>query len=590
MAQGLKWYDLLTNEDALLSVLVGEVDLPPFSGNLTSVRGRMYQSLGAVMLLLHGDYEQAAEILAKLRDPYPSLRLSELAQIWLKGEQESPEEACKLLDAWFDEGHPAIQNGRMVYGTTMQILELDRSLAVRWAPILRMYLTSLLDEWPENVMARFQHDLETVVKSGIPTEIITRITFMLRMARVRKERDVLALLDAVEEWQTLCEQNPSLGNGTEYLLDAIIALEFDNRFTEALTLTEKALDLQPGQYDLLLVKARILKRLGDSSVSMQVCNELISRFPEDYSGYCLRSNAYFLQDEYDLAMADAQKACDIAPENPNGYLARAFVFMHMNQYDEALADFEQVVKRDPANYDGLRGKAKCLSMLGRDFDALSAFNSLRRDYPEDPDLYYELADVLFSTGYLEDCEKMCRRCLQMDNAYANAYVILGMIAVRRGEDDLAHGLLSRAVKLEPDNPFALNELAYLTHLEGDDELALDLVNRALLESDDYADAICNKGVILFYRSEFEQAAAAFSQTVRLMPDHVSAWVGWGNTLTQLCEFDEAQKCYDKALQLDPASADACHGKAMLYRMLGLDDEVRRWQERALQLDPDIEDD
>ena len=590
MAQAWKWYDLLTNESALLDLLSGNADLPPFSGSLTSVRGRMYQSLGVVILLLRGDYDKAAEILAQLRDPYPSLRLSELADIWLKGERDSPGEACKLLDAWFAEGHPPIQNGRMVYGTTMQIMELDRSLAVRWAPVLRMYLTGLLDEWPENVSARFESDREAAIKSGIPEEIITRITFMFRMARVRKERDVLALLDIVEEWQSLCEQNPGLGSGTEYLLDAIIALEFDSRFDDALTLTEKALDLQPGQYDLLLVKARILKRMGDTDKSMLVCNELIERFPEDYSGYCLRSNTYFLLDRYDQAMADAQSACEIAPDNPNGYLARAFVYMHLNQYEEALVDFEQMLARDPVNYDGLRGRAKCLSMLGRDFDALSAFNTLRRDYPDDPDLYYELADVLFSTGYLEDCEKMCRRCLQLDDQYANAFVILGMIAVRRGEDDLAHGLLSRAVKLESDNPFALNELAYLTHLEGDDDLALDLVNRALSESDDYADAICNKGVILFYRSEFEQAAVAFSQTVRLMPDHISAWVGWGNTLTQLCEFDEAQHCYDKALQLDPGSADACHGKAMLYRMLGLDDEVRKWQERALQLDPDIEDD
>ena len=229
-----------------------------------------------------------------------------------------------------------------------------------------------------------------------------------------------------------------------------------------------------------------------------------------------------------------------------------------------------------------------MSLLGRDQEAVSCFNRLRRTYPDDPDIYYEMADVLFSAGYLDDCEKICRRCLQIDVNYVNAYVILGMIAVRRGEDDLARGLLQRAVKLEPDNPFALNELSYVLHLDGDDEQALDLVDQALAESDDYADAWCNKGMIQYYRSEFDQALASFSRAIRLAPDHVTAWIGRGNTQAQQCEFDEAQLCYDQALLLDQHSADACDGKAVRFRILGLEDEVRKWQELALQFDPEIE--
>lgn len=585
-----KWRNFLGNESELLEILASDAPVPDFPGEQATPAHRLYQTASVVQQLLHGDFDAAGALLAEINQEQPPLGCHELAAIWLQAETENAGQAWRRLDAWIKAAQAAAAMKRPRRLPVRQIADIDRQLALHWAPVLRLYLTTLLEEWDNAVLEQFRLDRSAAVEAGVSLYILSRIDIMQRLARSRQERDVGGILTAVEEWSRFCRQNPTCGTGDEYMLDAVLALEYDNRFAEALDWIERSLAGMPDQYDMLLIKARVLKRTGDVQGSLKVCDELIERFPDDFSGYCLRSNASFLLGRYDQAMQDARRACEVAPDNPNSYMARAFVHMQLNHYEAALQDFNQTLEKDPENYDALRGQGKCLSMLGRDYDALASFNAMRRSYPDDPDIYYELADVLFSAGYLEECEKICRKCLQLDDAYVSAYVILGMIAIRRNEDDLAHGLLTRAVELEPDNPFALNELAYLIHLEGDDDTALELVNRALAESDDYADAICNKGVILYYRSEFEQAAAAFTQTLNLVPDHVSAWIGRGNTLTQLCEFDEAQRCYDSALLLDPESADACHGKAVLYRMLGLDEEVRKWQERALLLDPDIEDD
>ncbi len=74
--------------------------------------------------------------------------------------------------------------------------------------------------------------------------------------------------------------------------------------------------------------------------------------------------------------------------------------------------------------------------------ALASFNALRRTYPDDPELYYELADILLSAGYLDDCAKVCRKCLELDEDYANAYVILAMIATRRGDDEKGRSIVA----------------------------------------------------------------------------------------------------------------------------------------------------
>ena len=584
-----KWQDLLENEQHLIKVLFADGPIPRFPGDNTSQSGRLYETLTVVRSLMRGEFEDAGSQITRISEGQ-NLFCHQLAAIWLQAEIEDSQLAYQKLNEWIKASR-ILARVRRSYRRLMvrPCAELDRRLALRWAPVLRLYLATLLADWSPEIKAQIEADREEARHHHVSEPILARLETMQKIAEARQRHAVDEVVQAARDWHARCQADPIYGYGGEYLLEAVLALEYDSRVDEALFWLDKALKLTPDQYELLLIQARLLKQSPDTARSMDACDTLISKFPDDFAGYCLRSNAWFLQGDYDQAMADAEKACAIAPENPNSLIARAYVNMQLGRYADALKDFDKTIEHDPQAYDAMRGQGKCLSMLGRDFEALSCFNNLRRIYPEDPDIYYEMADILFSAGYMDDCEKVCRRCLQLDDRYANAYVILGMIATRRGEDDMALGLLERAVRLEPDNTFAMNELAYALHLTGEDDRALDLTQRAIRETPDFADAWCNKGLILYYRSDFEEAALAFNRALQLAPDHVTAWIGKGNTLTQLCDFEEAQACYDQALQLDPNSADACHGKALLYRMLGLEDDVRTWQERAMQLDPEIDD-
>lgn len=591
MKSGVKWGASLNSEEIIRQIMLGKTDLPPFTGRRGSPDYFFYQTALAAIDLYRGEFDAAGrrleEHIAKnSRAGSPGLQCTQLARIWLAAETGDPNEAWSRLNDWIAASHAA---GRR-YGDIFHTLAaLDRRLARRWAPALRYYITTLMTEWTPQIFIQNQEDRKAAIAAGISEQLLIRIDYLMRFARARQEKSVAGIIQAAEDWQALCADSPDFGDGTEYVLEAVIALEYEERFTEALVWLARGLEKDPDLYDLLLVKARILKRIGEIKECLKVCDHLIEKYPDDFSGYCLRSNTYFMMGWYERAMTDARKAVEVAPDNPNSFMARAFVQMQLGRYEEALEDFEQTLRYDPHRYDALRGQGKCLSMLGRDYEALASFNTLRRDYPEDPDLYYELADVLFSAGYLDECERVCRKCLELDEDYANCYVILGMLAMRRNDDDKAARLISRALRMEPDNPFALNEMAYLNHLQGDEDTALEMVNRALEEAPEYADAMCNKGVILYFRSEFEQSNTIFDETLKLVPDHVAALVGKGNTLTQLCEFDEALQCYDHALSMDPKNADACHGKAILYRMMGLEDEGRRWQERAYSLDHDDDD-
>lgn len=568
----------------LRSVMFGAQELPPFPGKETNPWYRLYSLFKIAYCLQNGLFEAAQVELMSVQPIEPPLNCQFLVATWLEAEVGDLDQAIAHINEFislFESGEIPVPPKR---GRFSALVQFDDRLSRRWAYLLRLYLISMHPDISPDQIEQCRHDIVSARDLGVKEETLLRADFLVRFALARQLRSVDQVLLATRDWQQLCRDYPIYGNGQEYQLEAIMALEYDNRFSEALDWIAESLPNQEDPYELLVIQARILKRIGRIQESLVVCEHLIAHYPHDFSGYTLRSNAHFLLGENDKAMADAQLACQMDPDNPNSYLARAFVLLQIGQYEKALADFEKTLELDPQRYDAMRGQGKCLSMLGRDYEAMASFQLLRRAFPDDPDVYYEIADVLFASGYLDECEKACRQCLQLDSSYVSAYVILGMIAMRRNDDDKARRLLNHAVAMEPDNPFALNELSYLSHLDGDEDRAIELVDRAIAESPDYADALCNKGVILYFRSEFDQASQVFDQTLRLMPDHVGALVGKGNTLVQLNEFDEALQCYDLALDIDPDNADACHGKIMLYRMLGLDDEVRFWQDRAARIE------
>ncbi len=585
MMEPTRLYELFVNELDLRTCLLNNCDLPPFPGSKSSSFWQLHRIIDAAVQVSRGNVEAAEAMLDELPSATQALLCARLVRLYLLSEKNTYN-AYKGVSDLIDD--LSLRRINRIRHRLNPMIAADHVLASRWAPALRLYLLSYFSDYETEQLEWAQQDIKACQEAGLDSDLVEWLHFSYLFARARQQHSLPKLISTLAEWKAFSSRCPIYGFGIEYFLEAVIALEYAGRFEESLHYLEEILTAEPNNFESLLIKARIEKRIGRIEECLQTCGIICSTWPQEFAGFCLRSNTSLLQGELTNALADAEHACILAPENSNVYMARAFVYLQDGDFEAALADFEQALEIDPERQDALRGKGKCLGLIGRDFEALACYNQLRRLNPDDPDLLYELADTQYAAGYLGECEKTCKTCLRLDPEFVSAYVLLGMVALRKNDDDQARRLLKRAVALEPDNPIALNELSYLTHLEGDDDTAIELVDRAIEESPEFADALCNKGTIQYFRSEFDAAIQNFESTIALAPDYVAAWVGKGNTLTQLCEFEEAGECFDQALALDPGNIDACYGKAMLYRMIGLEDEAREWQERAFELEHEQE--
>jgi tetratricopeptide (TPR) repeat protein len=586
-----------------------EIDLPAVvaSGTLSLPPvGRGRRRLRALRTVLDAfsqsglpDRSAAAAFLEASVSLAPGLHLQEMCRIWLQWMETCG--AAGADDASADQACDAIRNVNRALGRPprVDLLErvfrpvrrLDRLLTDRWTEYLLFGVESRRAAVTEPVMLRCEAAWRRLRQQTAAKDELDRLWLRMRHRYAIRKGDNEDADRTARAWALLCRETQPLDAASLMLQNqqrletlAAGAEDGDAESDEVLQLSQNYLEILPDDYDLCVARARALRRVGDFAACKELCTRAIGIRPNAYQAYSVRSNLHFLMEEYTNALRDAEQACRLAPDQPQGFIARGFVQLQMGGYEEALDDFDRALTLDPQRLDAMHGRGKCLSLLGEDREAMVCFNRLRRLMPEDPDIAYELADAMFAAGFLDDCLRVCGECLALDPTFTEAHVLLAVAETRRENDGLAFEHLERALAIEPDHPFALNEMGYLLHLQGRDGEAFDYIEQALDSFPDFTEALYNKATILYFQGLLDESYDLYEQILRTVPEHVSALIGKANVLSQMSELDEALIWYDEALKRFPRSAEACMGKSAVYRMMGLEEDGRKWQEKARMLE------
>jgi len=102
----------------------------------------------------------------------------------------------------------------------------------------------------------------------------------------------------------------------------------------------------------------------------------------------------------------------------------------------------------------------------------------------------------YDAGRLAEAEKCCRQILAADSKHVNAWHLLGGLALRSGQRDLAIQYLRRTVELEPRFAQAYHNLGTALQEQGQLAEAVECYRRALVLRPDLAQAESNLGTAL----------------------------------------------------------------------------------------------
>ena len=81
--------------------------------------------------------------------------------------------------------------------------------------------------------------------------------------------------------------------------------------------------------------------------SLNLWNELISKYPEGFAAYLNRGQIFVAQGQHNLAIADYTKAIELEPAFPGSYVNRGTVLAQTGRTQEAMADFDKALSLNP---------------------------------------------------------------------------------------------------------------------------------------------------------------------------------------------------------------------------------------------------
>lgn len=198
-----------------------------------------------------------------------------------------------------------------------------------------------------------------------------------------------------------------------------------------------------------------------------------------------------------------------------------------------LAESERILKAGRERFDDPR-LAEGLAAV-----RLAEFDSLRRDEPanvERAQMLLEQADDLTTnhtmilerlSQFAQDgpsaraaARRMLTRMVADGPPNAEAYFLLGGIAVRDEDVEAATRHFEAGLKLQPDSAVLLNNLAWALASADPPDLdrALQLIDRAHQKSPQRAEVLETRGQILAKLGRWKECVADLEQTLRLMPE------------------------------------------------------------------------
>ena len=165
-------------------------------------------------------------------------------------------------------------------------------------------------------------------------------------------------------------------------------------------------------------------------------------------------------------------------------------------------------------------------------------------------LHREAEQALNRRAY-EDAHRCCIEILKREPKFADAYFLLGMIALEHGRAGKARELIDRALSQTPDNAEYLAHRAKCLVLLKDHAAALQSAHEALALAPTDALTLDTIGVALAKAGNHETAIGAFMRAVDRQPENPQFHFNLASSQEFVGDFGAAEQSYERAIRLRP---------------------------------------
>lgn len=253
------------------------------------------------------------------------------------------------------------------------------------------------------------------------------------------------------------------------------------------------------------------------------------------------------------AIIDYNQAIQQSPEYLDALFNRAYAYEEIGQFDKALKDVDAIHKlvKDSAFVFFYQGLVQ--TKMRRYQDALECFlvaDSLNPAYPE---TLINIATIYYFKEEYNRAIELVNQAQDLSTD-ANAFNLLSLIELKRGNHQAALSEINRSLDVTPNEPYFLNNRGYI-YLEMDSlELAIQDINRSIVLNPKNGWAYRNKAIYLSKLERYNEAIDLFNRAIKSGEFIDELYYHLGNTYKKLNRDDDACKAWSEGADLNEASS------------------------------------
>ena len=342
----------------------------------------------------------------------------------------------------------------------------------------------------------------------------------------------------LQEWHTI-----------KLLIGTIVVANLSKSL--ALHLVDMVLEVNPNHYEALFTKTTILEDIGRIEEAINICQEALTRRPDDIWFMSRLATCYALL---------GWKKMNTKEENVEYY------------FNEAKSIAERILKRDPHN---CKAKEIIASVIGIKGDISAALKMIDEalqtgECEHDFGLLRLKADLLRDSGEYEEALEIYNELLDVNKLDTNVWNGLTEMWLAIGEYKKALESAKMAYFLNPYNTEVI--INYVNALRKNKKYkeVQRILNNALKLYPNNLDFLLEKAISELVAGKYEEAKKNYLKIVSLNPSRANisvwwpVWFGLGYIEYVNGNYSKAMEYARRALKFNPTASDSLDLMAKIY--------------------------
>lgn len=202
--------------------------------------------------------------------------------------------------------------------------------------------------------------------------------------------------------------------------------------------------------------------------------------------------------------------------------------------------------------------------------------------PEYSDLYVNKGLIALRRGQDDVAKELFLKALRHNQEQAQAYSNLGYIHLKRQEYGRAHDYFQRALKVNPDMIEARYNLALTFMKMGKKAAARKEYQTLVAINPNLADPHHDLGLLALEDKALEEAISELSIAVSLDPKFANAWMSLGAAYSEAGKYAEAKDAFTSCLEADPENVPCRNNITLVNQKVQLLDPTLKQVQEAQQ--------